>query len=647
MLTNKRVKAPEDQSERMEKRRERELKKLEDCWSRDSARLGMGKKAETGLCTRSRSKNTPTKSFDSPRSGILEPEESTAIDDQTPEGSASEAARPQADQNSSSKSKAISQRQLFDDFVMKIRQDGNTLLDKKTVKKEKESAKSEEKRQANDQFNEFPEESLENSGESGDEESPTKGMPHLKQFLQVNRKKLRSEVANTELWEGFPVDIKMPRLKPKLNATSSDTAEQSNSDEKSEDSKAPTLTDQATPCSIVLRDKSMGERSNWQKFKIIKTRKVGDGNQKFARTLSPSKGLSVMRQFFVAKPRVTATSGNSAAGGSSKVENHSPPRITINPQNPRCSTSNYSPIRRKIVSFKAKKVEVKRSDAHLFNARAKALFGGGSQAATQNTSLTRPVPATVGTSIIATSTTADKKNPQTTMQHQGQSYEDKNSRADVSRSPVERTHCNVKGQSAGACASGLNGGSGASGSCAGENKQATAATSSSSSSTQLSGNYTAKVWQRRSSVRDDSETDTDSEIESLTTTRLHQLEQQQARLASNQRPALEPPVPKKRPSKLATIMRQLKTKGKAGRPRKGDTESAPRKRGRKGAGKNGSRGKRSGSSSGAGPSMEERRADSDTQAQQQTPSSKPNRTSRVRVPHARLVPTHYNKALQG
>lgn len=54
------------------------------------------------------------------------------------------------------------------------------------------------------------------NGKTDNEVALHEEMPDdVKEFAQVRRKKLRSEMSDQELWEGFPVDLKLPRLKSK------------------------------------------------------------------------------------------------------------------------------------------------------------------------------------------------------------------------------------------------------------------------------------------------------------------------------------------------------------------------------------------------------------------------------------------------
>ena len=216
----------ENEPEKLERRRERELKKLEDCWTKDSIDLNRASK-EDGLCTRSRSRNTPTKS------DPFSPEQEDAG---VPESSEADSQEAQTElinaEEHNDKTQQTPKRQLFDDFNKSLNgssstktssivdltdetdpqpdlcslttEDDKTMVPTKLAKEIKSEMKPEKSKPALEE----------------EDDSPTKGMPHLKQFLQVKRKKLRSEVTNTELWEGFPVDIKMPRLKPRSSSES-------------------------------------------------------------------------------------------------------------------------------------------------------------------------------------------------------------------------------------------------------------------------------------------------------------------------------------------------------------------------------------------------------------------------------------------
>ena len=319
-----------------------------------------------------------------------------------------------------------------------------------------------------------------------------------------------------------------------------------------------------------------------------------------------------MRQFFMSKKSSTPASSTCTA---KKTENLSPPKITIKPQNTR-SLSRPSPtLGRKIVSLKTKTVELQRTDTHLFHARAKALINNAAReqarASSQRSPNSKEV-TTADTPTLSASQPQQKQQPATL-------------KSEANRSPVARNRRDVAAlEDAGVRPSATT----ISGSCASGERTAQCATAS-GSGTQLSGNYTAKVWQRRSSVRDDSATDTDSEIESLTTSRQLQLQQ----LPSNQRPALEP-LPKKRNNKLSSMARQLRVKGKTSRQRRAEVESANRKRVRKGAGKNGKQ------RATAGASMNDVKTDEGAQQHQHAGSAsssggKPGRNARQRMAQKR------------
>ena len=187
--------------EEKSKRRERELKKLEDCWTKEH--LVVDSESE-GLRTRSRTKQTPnqvrftalkTHSTDGqPSTEKHQTEHKLTNNEESGEGS------------SEIQESASCKRQLFDNQEKSSHEE--PISNRPTIDQEGcQNAGLNACGQT-----EMP---LSNDNDSNENYSPTKDMPHLTQFLQLKRKRLRSEVTNTELWEGFPVDIRMPRLKPK------------------------------------------------------------------------------------------------------------------------------------------------------------------------------------------------------------------------------------------------------------------------------------------------------------------------------------------------------------------------------------------------------------------------------------------------
>ena len=114
----------ENEPEKLERRRERELKKLEDCWSSESNDINRASSKEDRLCTRSRARNTPTKMIDASKPGYSSPKQGTEIVSTDTcreiDINIAQSSKPNENQETDWKAQQTRKRQLFDDFTKSL-----------------------------------------------------------------------------------------------------------------------------------------------------------------------------------------------------------------------------------------------------------------------------------------------------------------------------------------------------------------------------------------------------------------------------------------------------------------------------------------------------------------------------------------------